>query len=110
MVIEPGMLRRSERKLLLNKLNGLEVDQNYLRVVKSRIKRRLIQAMYDLQLIYAVFPDLQNVTGVTVRAGPGGLEPPVFGSGGRRPIQTRPRAPLTASPDPLAIDLFFSSF
>jgi|GEM_PF-1200639 len=65
------MLRKSERKLLLNKLNGLEVNRNYLRAVKCRIKKRIIQAMRDLQLVYAVFPDLQSVTCVAAMRGVG---------------------------------------
>ena len=68
------MLRKSERRLLLNKLNGMEVDPNYLRVVKTRVKKRLIQVLHDLQLIYAVFPDLA-VTGVTGWCGGWDLNP-----------------------------------
>ncbi len=60
-----GMLSRWERKVLLDKLHGLEVSPDHIRVVKHRVKKRLIEAFRDMQLIYAVFPDLQNVTGVT---------------------------------------------
>ena len=65
------MLSRWERKMLLDRLHGLEVKPNSLRTVKCRVKKRIIQAMRDLQLVYAVFPDLQSVTGVAAMRGVG---------------------------------------
>jgi len=59
-----GMLTKWERKILLDKLHGVEVNPDHLRAVKHRAKKRLIQAMRDLHLLLAVFPDLA-VTGVT---------------------------------------------
>ena len=59
------MLTKWERRVLLDKLHGLEVNPDHLKAVKYRVKKKLIEVFRDLQLVYAVFPDLQNVTGVT---------------------------------------------
>ena len=55
------MLTRWEWEVLLDKLHDLEVNPGHLRVVKHRVEKRLVEAFRDMQLIYAVFPDLQNV-------------------------------------------------
>jgi len=65
MVTEDGMLTKWERKILLDKLHGVEVKPEHLRAVKHRVKKRLLEAVKDLHLILSVFPDLRNVTGVT---------------------------------------------
>ena len=65
MVTEDGMLTKWERKILLDKLHGLEVKPEHLRAVKHRVKKRLLEAVKDLHLILSVFPALRNVTGVT---------------------------------------------
>ncbi len=69
-----GMLTKWERKILLDKLHGVEVNPDHLRAVKHRAKKRLIQAMRDLHLLLAVFPDLA-VTGVTGWCGGWDLNP-----------------------------------
>ena len=63
MVTEDGMLTKWERKILLNKLHGLEVKPEHLRAVKHRIKKRLEQAFRDLQLVRAVFPEIVRGVG-----------------------------------------------
>ena len=57
------MLTKWERKILLDKLHGLEVNPDHLRVVKYRVKRRLKKALADIQLIRSVFPDLMRGVG-----------------------------------------------
>ena len=57
------MLTKWERKILLDKLHGLDVDPNHLRVVKYRVKRRLEKAFRDMQLIASVFPELMRGVG-----------------------------------------------
>ena len=58
------MLTKWERKILLDKLHGLEVNPDHLRVVKYRVKRRLKKALADIQLIRSVFPDLMRGVGL----------------------------------------------
>ena len=58
------MLTKWERKILLDKLHNLEVNPDHVKAVKYRVKKKLIEVFRDLQLVYAVFPDLQNVIGV----------------------------------------------
>ena len=70
-----GMLTRWERKILLDKLHGVEVKPEHLRAVKHRVKKRLVEAVKDLHLILAVFPDLKNVTGITEMVRGVGFEP-----------------------------------
>ena len=60
-----GMLTRWERKILLDKVQGIDIKPENLRAVEHRVKKRLLEALKDLHLILAVFPDLRNVTGVT---------------------------------------------
>ena len=69
------MLTKWERKILLDKLHGLEVKPEHLRAVKHRVKKRLLEAVKDLHLILSVFPDLQNVIGVTKLMRGVGFEP-----------------------------------
>ena len=57
------MLTKWERKILLDKLHGLEVNPDHLRVVKYRVKRRLEKAFRDMQLIASVFPELLRGVG-----------------------------------------------
>lgn len=52
------MLTQWERKILLDKLHGLEVNPTHLRTIKYRVKKRLEQAFRDLQLIAAIFPEV----------------------------------------------------
>ena len=86
-----GMLTRWERKILLDKLHGVEVKPEHLRAVKYRVKKRLEQAFRDLQLIRAIWPEL--LTGITEIMRPAGFEPATTGSGGQRPNQARRRPP-----------------
>ena len=60
-----GMLTRWERKILLDKVHGIDIKPENLRAVEHRVKKRLLEAVKDLHLILSVFPDLRNVTGVT---------------------------------------------
>ena len=62
-----GMLANWERKILLDKLHGIEVKPEHLRAVKYRIKKRLEQAFRDLQLIRAVFPEVMRGVGFPPR-------------------------------------------
>ncbi len=78
---ETGLLTKWERKILLDKLHGLEVKPEHLRAVKHRVKKRLLEALKDLQLIYAVFPELKNVTPVTVVRGVGFEPTNPYGTG-----------------------------
>ena len=55
------MLSRWERRVLLDKLHGLEVKPQYLRAVKYRAKKRLEQALKDIHLILTIFPDLSKL-------------------------------------------------
>ena len=57
------MLTKWERKILLDKLHGLEVNPDHLRVVKYRVKKRLKRALADIQLIHSVFPELLRGVG-----------------------------------------------
>ena len=57
------MLTKWERKILLDKLHGLDVNPDHLRVVKYRVKRRLEKAFRDMQLIASVFPELMRGVG-----------------------------------------------
>ncbi len=57
------MLTKWERKILLDKLHGLDVNPDHLRVVKYRVKRRLKKALADIQLIRSVFPELLRGVG-----------------------------------------------
>ena len=57
------MLTKWERKVLLDKLHGLEVNPEHLRTVKYRVKKRLEQAFKDIQLIRAVFPEVVRGVG-----------------------------------------------
>ena len=77
-----GLLTEWERKILLDKLHGLEVKPEHLRAAKHRIKKRLEQAFRDIQLIRAIWPEL--VTGVTDMRPPG-FEPGTAGSASQRP-------------------------
>jgi len=54
------MLTKWERKILLDKLHGLDVNPDHLRVVKYRVKKRLKRALADIQLIHSVFPELMR--------------------------------------------------
>ena len=45
-----GMLTRWERKVPLDKLHGLEVSPDHIRVVKHRVKKRLIEAFRDVHI------------------------------------------------------------
>ena len=80
-----GLLTEWERKILLDKLHGVDVKPEHLRAVKYRVKKRLEQAFRDLQLIRAIWPKL--VTGVTEMVRPPGFEPGTAGSGGQRPTR-----------------------
>ncbi|MCD6591911.1 MAG: hypothetical protein J7K78_02715 [Thaumarchaeota archaeon] len=95
MVTEDGMLTKWERKILLDKLHGLEVKPEHLRAVKHRIKKRLEQAFRDVQLIRAIWPEL--VTGVTEMMRPPGFEPTnPYGTGALiRFLRILSPAPLT---------------
>ena len=57
------MLTKWERKILLDKLHGLDVNPDHLRVVKYRVKRRLKKALADIQLIRSVIPELLRGVG-----------------------------------------------
>ena len=55
------MLTRWERKILLDKLHGIDVKPEHLRAVKHRVKKRLLEAVKDLHLILTIFPDLSKL-------------------------------------------------
>ena len=75
-----NMLSRWERRILLDKLHGLQVDPKHLRIVKHKVKKRLLKAFKDIQLILAVFPDL-DVTGVSGLRGVGFEPTNPYGTG-----------------------------
>ena len=57
------MLSKWERQTLNKLLQGLKVPKTHLKVVRSRIRKKLAKLQLDLQLIAATVPDLlQNLS------------------------------------------------